>query len=139
MRKCTQCEQATIELALIKNEVDAWRESEAQGLGQLSAAPRMRRIAQRFNGFELIAQASPDGVHAGRLELRFPEGRNWTAIHELGEWARDAQLAGGVESAKQRSSMRTLFEFRTRSWVKWIALPIAWALSMLVAWWVIKG
>lgn len=144
MKQCEQCEQATIELALIKVEIDAWQEAEKDGLGELSAGPRIRRIAKRFEGFELLAHPSPDD-RPPRLELSFPPDRAYTrAGGSLGPlkdatWSPEAREALGLpgEEPKQRSSMRTLFEFRTRSWVKWFVLPLAWVVSLLGAWWVL--
>lgn len=130
MKQCAQCEQATIELALIKSEIVAWQDLEREGLGELSAGPRIRRIAKRFEGFELLEHPARDNLPA-RIELSFPPERF-------------SMRAGGAPgdpraptSPERRGSMRTLFEFRSRSWLRWVVVPLAWALSVLVAWWVI--
>lgn len=132
MKQCPQCQQATIELALIKNEIDGWLEADKEGLGELSAGPRIRRIAKRFEGFELLAHAAENDQPA-RLELSFPPDRAWVNPRELLELGNSA----ATPAPARRNSMSTLFEFRTRNWVKWLVLPIAWALSVLVAWWVL--
>lgn len=133
MKQCPQCEQATMELALIKIEIDAWQDAEKDGLGELSAGPRIRRIAKRFEGFELLAHPSRDELPP-RLELSFPPDHAWVSPHELLQLG---QLSTPAPAPARRNSMRTLFEFRTQKWVKWVVLPIAWALSVLAAWWVI--
>lgn len=130
MKQCAQCEQATMELALIKSEIVAWQDLEREGLGELSAGPRIRRIAKRFEGFDLLEHPARDNVPA-RIELSFPPERySLRAGGSLGEGA-------ATPATERRNSMRTLFEFRTRSWIRWVVVPLAWALSVAVAWWVI--
>lgn len=130
---CERCQQATIELALIKIEIDAWQASDAEGFGQITAPMRMKRIASRFEAFQLIAHPRND-TDPPQLELRFPDGHEWRLPRDF----IDVELPVRAQaSPEQRSSLRTFFEVRTSGWVKWVVMPVAWVLSLLVAWWVL--